>query len=114
MSCPARPLAFLSDGGRIVQKDPDLAEYTDPVNNPMIPHVIVLEPGLVIYKIYNGCSLLAARRLRISVKSSVPSPRNAGQIGIFATPAKAARKEGRKELFINRLQPCHPPRALHS
>src|ERR1700691_5215903 len=44
---------FLSDAGRIVQKDLDIAEYTDPVNNPMIPHVIVLEPGLVIYKIYN-------------------------------------------------------------
>jgi peroxiredoxin len=45
---------FLSDPRRIVQKDLDIAEYTDPVNNPMIPHVIVLEPGLVIHKIYNG------------------------------------------------------------
>ena len=45
---------FLSDPRRIVQKDLDIAEYTDPVHNPMIPHVIVLEPGLVIYKIYNG------------------------------------------------------------
>jgi len=43
---------FLSDAGRVAQKDLDIAEYTDPVNNPMIPHVIVLEPGLVIYKIY--------------------------------------------------------------
>jgi peroxiredoxin len=45
---------FLSDAGRLVQKDLDIAEYTDSVNNPMIPHVIVLEPGLVVYKIYNG------------------------------------------------------------
>src|SRR3979411_886564 len=45
---------FLSDPRRVVQKDLDIAEYTDPVHNPMIPHVIVLEPGLVIYKIYNG------------------------------------------------------------
>jgi peroxiredoxin len=45
---------FLSDPRRIVQKDLDIAEYTDPTNNPMIPHVIVLEPGLVIHKIYNG------------------------------------------------------------
>ncbi len=36
---------FLSDAGRVVQKDLDIAEYTDPKNNPMIPHVIVLEPG---------------------------------------------------------------------
>jgi peroxiredoxin len=45
---------FLSDAGRLVQKDLDIAEYTDPQHNPMIPHVVVLEPGLVIYKIYNG------------------------------------------------------------
>ena len=45
---------FLSDSRRVVQKDLDIAEYTDPLHNPMIPHVIVLEPGLVIYKIYNG------------------------------------------------------------
>jgi peroxiredoxin len=45
---------FLSDPGRVVQKDLDIAEYTDPTNNPMIPHTIVLEPGLVVYKVYNG------------------------------------------------------------
>ena len=45
---------FLSDPGRKVQKDLDIAEYTDPEHNPMIPHVIVLEPGLVVFKIYNG------------------------------------------------------------
>ena len=45
---------FLSDTRRIVQKDLDIAEYTDAVHNPMIPHVIVLEPGLVIHKIYGG------------------------------------------------------------
>src|ERR1700730_5918229 len=45
---------FLSDPGRKVQKDLDIAEYTDALHNPMIPHVIVLEPGLVIFKIYNG------------------------------------------------------------
>lgn len=43
-----------SDSRRIVQKDLDIAEYTDPEHNPMIPHVFVLEPGLVIYKIYMG------------------------------------------------------------
>src|SRR5271167_2649513 len=45
---------FLSDAGRVLQKDLDIAEYTDPDHNPMIPHVIVLEPGLIIHKIYNG------------------------------------------------------------
>jgi peroxiredoxin len=45
---------FLSDAGRIVQKDLDIAEYTDPTHNPMIPHTIVLEPGLIVSKIYMG------------------------------------------------------------
>jgi peroxiredoxin len=45
---------FLSDAGRVVQKDLDIAEYTDPRHNPMIPHTLVLEPGLRVYKIYNG------------------------------------------------------------
>ena len=45
---------FLSDPGRMVQKDLDIAEYTDSTHNPMIPHTIVLEPGLVVFKIYNG------------------------------------------------------------
>jgi peroxiredoxin len=46
--------SFLSDAGRRIQKDLDIAEYTDPLHNPMIPYTIVLEPGLVIYKIYMG------------------------------------------------------------
>src|SRR5689334_10887380 len=45
---------FLSDVARKVQKDLDIAEYTDPHHNPMIPHTVVLEPGLRVYKIYNG------------------------------------------------------------
>ena len=45
---------FLSDAGRTIQKDLDIAEYTDPGHNPMIPHTIVLEPGLIVFKIYNG------------------------------------------------------------
>ena len=45
---------FLSDPARKVQKDLDIAEYTDPTHNPMIPHTLVLEPGLRIFKIYTG------------------------------------------------------------
>jgi peroxiredoxin len=33
---------FLSDPERTVQKDLDIAEYTDPEHNPMIPHTLVL------------------------------------------------------------------------
>ncbi len=45
---------FLSDPGRTVQKDLDIQEYTDPDNDPMIPHTLVLKPGLVIHSVYNG------------------------------------------------------------
>jgi len=45
---------FLSDAGRKVQKDLDIQEYTDPTHDPMIPHTLVLKPGLEIYSVYNG------------------------------------------------------------
>ena len=45
---------FLSDPGRIVQRDLGIQEFTDPDNDPMIPHTLVLKPGLVIHSVYNG------------------------------------------------------------
>jgi peroxiredoxin len=45
---------FLSDPERMVQKDLDIKEYTDPKNDPMIPHTLVLEPGLLVHRIYEG------------------------------------------------------------
>jgi peroxiredoxin len=45
---------FLSDPARKVQKDLDIAEYTDKTHDPMVPHTIVLEPGLLVHKVYVG------------------------------------------------------------
>ena len=45
---------FLSDPGRTIQRDLDIQEYTDPEHDPMIPHTLVLKPGLVIHSVYNG------------------------------------------------------------
>ena len=45
---------FLADPERNVQRDLDIQEYTDPVHDPMIPYTLVLEPKLLIYKLYNG------------------------------------------------------------
>ena len=47
MALPLRP-------GRTIQKDLDIQEYTDPEHDPMIPHTLVLKPGLVVHRIYNG------------------------------------------------------------
>jgi peroxiredoxin len=45
---------FLADQRRIVQAELDIAEYTDPHHDPAIPHTFMLEPGLMIYSIYDG------------------------------------------------------------
>ena len=45
---------FLADPGRIVQRDLDIKEFTDPEHDPMIPHTLVLKPGLVVHSVYNG------------------------------------------------------------
>jgi len=45
---------FLTDPQRKLQKELDIKEYTDPWHDPMIPYTLVLEPGLRIFKVYNG------------------------------------------------------------
>ncbi|PZM08603.1 redoxin domain-containing protein [Rhizobium tubonense] len=91
---------FLSDPRRVIQKDLDIAEYTDPLHNPMIPHVIVLEPGLVIYKIYDGYWFFGrptTEDLRQDMRA----------VGVKCRPdwditrpeLKAAWENGRRELF---------------
>ncbi|SFC76190.1 AhpC/TSA family protein [Nocardioides terrae] len=45
---------FLSDPERTVQRDLDIFEYTDPGDDPMIPHTLVLAPGLAVHSVYNG------------------------------------------------------------
>ena len=83
---------FLSDTRRIVQKDLDIAEYADPAHNPMIPHVIVLEPGLVVYKIYEWLPVPSASPLwKISARTYVGLPRNVGRIGTSQRPNSGRR-----------------------
>ena len=45
---------FLSDPDRMIQRDLEIKEFTDEPHDPMIPHTFVLEPGLKIFKVYNG------------------------------------------------------------
>lgn len=91
---------FLSDDGRTVQKDLDIAEYTDPLHNPMIPHTVVLEPGLVVYKIYVGYWFFArptVEELRQDLRAVLMKCRP--DWDITKPEFKAAWAEGRKELF---------------
>ncbi len=91
---------FLSDVRRVVQKDLDIAEYTDPPHNPMIPYVFVLEPGLVIHKLYNGYWFFGrptVEELRQDLRAVLRKCRPDWDI---STPElKAAWAEGRREIF---------------
>jgi peroxiredoxin len=91
---------FLSDAGRKVQKDLDIAEYTDSTHDPMIPHTIVLEPGLVVFKIYYGYWFFGRptveelrQDLRAVLKKSRPD------WDITSPEMKAAWGRGDKNLF---------------
>jgi len=48
------PWTFLADPDRVVQRDLDIAEYTDGGHNAQIPYTLVLGPDLVVDKMYNG------------------------------------------------------------
>jgi len=91
---------FLSDARRVVQKDLDIAEYTDPAHDPMIPHVIVLEPGRVIYRIYNGYWFFGrptVEELRLDLRAVSRKCRPDWDI---TTPElKSLWQQGRKESF---------------
>jgi peroxiredoxin len=91
---------FLSDPRRIIQKDLDIAEYTDAKHNPMVPHTLVLEPGLVIYKIYMGYWFFGrptVEELRQDMRAVTKKCRP--DWDITAPELRAAWQEGRKELF---------------
>lgn len=45
---------FLYDEDGLIRDDLDILEYTDQKHEPMIPYTLLLEPGLKIFKIYNG------------------------------------------------------------
>ncbi|MER8384151.1 redoxin domain-containing protein [Mesorhizobium sp. M1380] len=91
---------FLSDPRRVVQQDLDIAEYTDPAHNPMIPHVIVMEPGLIVYKVYNGYWFFGrptVEELRQDMRAVTMKCRP--DWDITAPELRAAWQMGRKELF---------------
>src|SRR4030088_3222193 len=85
---------FLSDPGRKLQKDLDIAEYTDPHHNPMIPHTLVLEPGLRVYKIYHATGSSAGRRSRSCASNCAQCCNAVVPMGTSAAPS--SEKRGQK------------------
>ena len=91
---------FLSDPGRRLQKDLDIAEYTDPDHNPMIPHTLVLEPDLRVYKIYNGYWFFGrptVEELRLDLRAVLQRCRPDWDIG--SANQRAAWAKGEKAGF---------------
>jgi peroxiredoxin len=91
---------FLSDPGRMVQKDLDIAEYTDPDHDPMIPHTLVLEPGLRVYKVYNGYWFFGrptVEELRLDLRAVLQRCRPDWDIG--SAEQRAAWLRGEKARF---------------
>jgi peroxiredoxin len=87
---------FLSDSPRKLQKDLDIAEYTDPQHNPMIPHTLVLEPGLRVYKIYNGYWFFGrptVEELRLDLRAVLQRCRPDWDIGTADQRARWAKGE---------------------
>ncbi len=92
---------FLSDAGRRVQKDLDIAEYTDPHYDPMIPHTLVLEPGLRVYRIYDGYWFFGrptVEELRLDLRAVLRRCRPDWDIGSAAQRAAWERGD-RAEFF---------------
>jgi peroxiredoxin len=91
---------FLSDAGRKVQKDLEIAEYTDPTHDPMIPHTIVLEPGLIVFKIYLGYWYFGRSTLEELRQDLRAVSRNCRPDWDITSPEmKAAWRRGEKDRF---------------
>jgi peroxiredoxin len=91
---------FLSDPGRKIQKDQDIAEYTDPTHNPMIPHTLVLGPELVVHKIYDGYWYFgrpSVEELRQDLRDVLKACRP--DWDITRSELRTAWQEGHKERF---------------
>ena len=92
---------FLSDVDRIIQKDLDIAEYTDEQHNPMIPHTIVLEPRLIVSKVYNGYWFFGRptlEELRQDLRAATRKCRP--DWDLTAAEVKAAWRRGEKDRFF--------------
>jgi peroxiredoxin len=119
---------FLSDAGRKVQNDLDIQEYTDPHHDPMVPHTLVLKPGLVIHSIYNGYWFWgrpsiedlrrdlrdATREIRPDWDINTPEQRaawDAGDRGLSRTLRSTRRCRSRS--WCDRGESQYSPRAGH-
>src|SRR6185437_6740203 len=82
---------FLSDPARKIQKDLDIAEYTDKLHNPMIPHTIVWSRVLLSTRSTTATGSLVARHSKNSARTCAPSRGNVGRTGTSQAPSSKQR-----------------------
>ena len=111
---------FLADPGRIVQKDLDIQEYTDPDNDPMIPHTLVLKPGLVIHRSTTATGSGGARHSPSSGATygkSAPRSVPTGTSALLGCARPGTRATGRDSTVgangLKRLRARVQPRRRH-
>ena len=99
---------FLSDPERTVQKDLEIQEYTDPEHDPMIPHTLVLKPGLVIHSDLQRLLVLGTSLVRRSVaRPTDRDQRDPPRLG--SEQARAARSVGCGRLLaVSRMEQALP------
>jgi hypothetical protein len=84
-----------------VQRDLDIQEYTDPVHDPMIPHTFVLEPGLQIFRIYNGYwywGRPSVEELRLDLRELLRKIRPDFDLGVRGL--REACERGDRDMFL--------------
>src|SRR5918994_7145590 len=92
---------FLADPERVVQKDLEIVEYTDPVHNPMIPHTFVLGPGLRIFKLYNGYwywGRPSVEELRLDLRAALREIRP--DFDLSAPGVREVWERGERDMFL--------------
>ena len=97
---------FLSDRGTQDSKGSRHRRVHGPEHDPMIPHIIVLEPGLVIFKIYNGYWFFGRptiEELRQDLRAVLKKCRP--DWDITDPELKAAWQRGEKTAFIPTVKP---------
>jgi peroxiredoxin len=93
---------FLADPGRVVQRDLDIAEYTDPAHNQLGPHTIVCEPGLIVFKLYDGYWFFGrptVEELRHDLRAVLMKHH---RTGICQTPTSSARESTARSIASTR------------
>jgi len=91
---------FLADPERIVQKDLDIQEYTDP-HDPMVPHTFVLAPEQRIFSVYNGYwywGRPSLHELRLDLRELLRSTRP--DFDLHAPGLREAWHRGERDQFL--------------